>query len=294
MLQNIHIQNFRCFEDFKAEGFERINLIGGKNNSGKTCLLEAILSFEHGFFEVSRLRNEEWSDIINVNFKQKGVRISSLYGQTSYYLEMTNVGSVSITQKIPESIQYVKVQKKYPDFDIAQKFDFINRKKLENDLLNAISYIDNKIDGLRTFGETGLKLFISTKGEEWKPITSYGDAVAHLVNYFSFLLAKKAKYDNISSILLIDEIENGIHYTAHYDFWKNIFLLSKELNVQVFATTHSLEMIKAFNSIAKDEGEGAYFEMSREFETGQIFVQKHDTALLEYELTKEDSTLRGE
>ena len=24
MLRNIHIQNFRCFEDFKAEGFERV------------------------------------------------------------------------------------------------------------------------------------------------------------------------------------------------------------------------------------------------------------------------------
>ena len=43
MLESIEIKGFRCFEDLRVKGFRRINLIGGKNNSGKTCLLEAIL-----------------------------------------------------------------------------------------------------------------------------------------------------------------------------------------------------------------------------------------------------------
>lgn len=38
----IEISDFRCFKQFKAEGFERINLLVGKNNSGKTALLEAL------------------------------------------------------------------------------------------------------------------------------------------------------------------------------------------------------------------------------------------------------------
>ncbi len=42
MLKEIEIQNFRCFEHIKIFGFERVNLIGGKNNAGKTALLEAI------------------------------------------------------------------------------------------------------------------------------------------------------------------------------------------------------------------------------------------------------------
>jgi len=40
-IKNIEIKNFKCFEDFKAEGFGRINLIGGKNNVGKTAFMEA-------------------------------------------------------------------------------------------------------------------------------------------------------------------------------------------------------------------------------------------------------------
>ena len=41
-IKNIEIKNFKCFEDFKAEGFGRVNLIGGKNNVGKTAFMEAV------------------------------------------------------------------------------------------------------------------------------------------------------------------------------------------------------------------------------------------------------------
>lgn len=40
-LQHIQIKNFKCFDDFKADGFGRVNLIGGKNNVGKTAFMEA-------------------------------------------------------------------------------------------------------------------------------------------------------------------------------------------------------------------------------------------------------------
>ena len=40
-IKRIEIKNFKCFEDFKAEGFGRVNLIGGKNNVGKTAFMEA-------------------------------------------------------------------------------------------------------------------------------------------------------------------------------------------------------------------------------------------------------------
>lgn len=42
MYRSVHIQNFRCFRDFKIEDLARINLLAGKNNTGKTALLEAL------------------------------------------------------------------------------------------------------------------------------------------------------------------------------------------------------------------------------------------------------------
>ena len=42
MFSSISINNFRCFEDFSIESLDRVNLIAGTNNVGKTALLEAI------------------------------------------------------------------------------------------------------------------------------------------------------------------------------------------------------------------------------------------------------------
>jgi AAA15 family ATPase/GTPase len=42
MLKSLKIKNFRCFEEFDLLQFGRVNLLVGKNNSGKTSILEAI------------------------------------------------------------------------------------------------------------------------------------------------------------------------------------------------------------------------------------------------------------
>lgn len=42
MYKSFIVRNFRCFKDFKIEPLERVNLIAGKNDVGKTALLEAL------------------------------------------------------------------------------------------------------------------------------------------------------------------------------------------------------------------------------------------------------------
>ena len=42
MLKSIRFKNFKCFKDLEIQGLKQFNLIGGKNNVGKTALLEGI------------------------------------------------------------------------------------------------------------------------------------------------------------------------------------------------------------------------------------------------------------
>jgi AAA15 family ATPase/GTPase len=42
MLKSLKIKNFRCFEEFDLPQLGRVNLLVGKNNSGKTSVLEAV------------------------------------------------------------------------------------------------------------------------------------------------------------------------------------------------------------------------------------------------------------
>jgi len=45
MLESLHIKNFRILKDLSINSLGRVNLITGKNNSGKSSLLEAITIF---------------------------------------------------------------------------------------------------------------------------------------------------------------------------------------------------------------------------------------------------------
>lgn len=56
-------------------------------------------------------------------------------------------------------------------------------------------------------------------------------------------------------LLLVDEVENGIHYTLQAPLWRLIFQLAQQLNVQVFATTHSYDCIRGFQEAARENPE---------------------------------------
>ena len=68
MLDSLHIKNFRCFEDLTIPSLGRVNLIVGKNNSGKSTLLEAVYLYANGgnawaMAEILMKRNEFFSGI---------------------------------------------------------------------------------------------------------------------------------------------------------------------------------------------------------------------------------------
>ena len=59
-------------------------------------------------------------------------------------------------------------------------------------------------------------------------------------------------------IVLIDEIDNGLHYSALRILWKGILQAAREYDVQVFATTHSAEALRHLTWVL-DEEENASF-----------------------------------
>ena len=53
-------------------------------------------------------------------------------------------------------------------------------------------------------------------------------------------------YQAKKGYLLIDEFENGLYYSIQEEVWQKLFELADELDIQVFATTHSQDTIKSF------------------------------------------------
>lgn len=71
------------------------------------------------------------------------------------------------------------------------------------------------------------------------PIDAHGDGFISLLNDVRYLL--KAK----NGILIIEEPENHLHPRYVDIFIENLFEYSKKLNVQVFMSTHSLDLIRS-------------------------------------------------
>jgi AAA15 family ATPase/GTPase len=64
-----------------------------------------------------------------------------------------------------------------------------------------------------------------------------------------------ASANPINNILLIDEIENGLHYSAYKKLWEAIFALAVSNNKQVFVTTHSKETLYRLNEMLEEHAE---------------------------------------
>ena len=71
------------------------------------------------------------------------------------------------------------------------------------------------------------------------PINIMGEGIIKILRTLVDILEMK------DGILLIDEIENGLHYTALAPLWKAVFKMARESNVQLFIATHSNECIDA-------------------------------------------------
>lgn len=117
----------------------------------------------------------------------------------------------------------------------------------------AVGYLEGifmiKIDGIATTGgHRGDRRFLIKLHDDDQPIPlqSLGDGAVRL---FGLALALANSRD---SFLLIDEAENGLHYSVQRDYWRMVLQAAHDNNVQVLATTHSWDCVRAFAQAAVD------------------------------------------
>lgn len=352
MLKSIKIKNFRCFDDLRVSDFGRVNLISGKNNVGKTALLEAIFlnsaprpdtvsllrqvrreqasfsralpertwnnlffrqdkkdsilietSLENGVSKVVEVfvdesikdlentyqqddEDEEREKIINLFSGSESVvsilhlktRIDS--GEAFETLIISSAkGLISRDIKVPDikNASFIPSFLRISSRDLTREFDKARLNEKDNEVLRAFQAIDSSIIDVESFSIGEPTVYLKRKGENRLPLSLFGDAINRIADIILKLV------NNENSILLVDEIENGIHHSNQVYFWNVLYKLSRELNVQVFATTHSLEMTQAFIKAGlENEGLAAHFELTRHAKTGKIIAIRRDLDTLEY------------
>ena len=83
-------------------------------------------------------------------------------------------------------------------------------------------------------------------------------------------------------MLLIDEVDTGLHYSVLPDLWRLIFEVAHRLNVQVFATSHSWDCIQAFQQAADNtEEEGVLVRLeTRKDGVGAVTFDERELAIV--------------
>ena len=136
----------------------------------------------------------------------------------------------------------------------------------EQDIVKALHIIDPTISAVSMIrGESALRArtaIVRASGVSRPiPLRSFGDGLNRLFGLILSLVNARGGF------LLIDEFENGLHYSVQLDAWRTVFRLAQSRDIQVFATSHSWDTIEAFQRAAAETTEvGVLIRLARKGE----------------------------
>ena len=126
--------------------------------------------------------------------------------------------------------------------EIANQFSELDKKRNRaRPIISAIKKLYPRIQSLSVQTELGQSLlFCEVRGlREKVPIGVESGGTHKLTAYLLGIATQR------NGVILIDEIENGFYYKKMPGVWGAIFDFCTMFNVQVFASTHSLECLQA-------------------------------------------------
>jgi hypothetical protein len=349
MIQSLFLRRFRCFRELRFGSEEqplgRVNLIAGKNNTGKTALLEAIfltlgpnnpeLTLRvHALRGIQQIATEEsWRWLFwdrNTDHEIELTTVTDTGEERRLLLrleeaararlatdgdgkatETRRAGSLTtatlkelvleykdtagqhgssrafVTEKgdieweraslapYPLGI-FLTVRARRPHEDV-EGFSRLEEEGREQPVLEALRRLDPRLSRLAVlvtrggvpmiYGDIGLKHLV--------PLPLMGEGMVRLLSILVAILRAPG------GTLLLDEAENGLHYSVMKDVWLAIAQAARQADVQVFATTHSWECIEAAHRAFKESGpyEFRYHRLDRRGE--DIVVKTLDERMLD-------------
>jgi hypothetical protein len=312
MFQSFTIKNFRCFRELTLAPLERINLIAGKNNTGKTALLEAINLFcnpndcnlpldinkdrgieepakdlwkvaewlfhdrssskhfelssrdEHGDERTLKVSLTDRLDAAEILSERERTELAT---HAPYFLNsapclvlgyqkgaegwvhsigaVTSPGSgglMSVGARGAEPIpcRFLSVSSSAISSDV-DNFGSLEAAKRQGEILPALQLLEPRLQRLSLVPFAGKPVIHGDLHgiDRLIPMPLMGEGVRRVM---SIVLAIATVP---SGVLLVDEVETGLHHSVMVQVWQAIAKAARRADVQVFATTHSYECIQA-------------------------------------------------
>jgi energy-coupling factor transporter ATP-binding protein EcfA2 len=309
LITKLSITGFRAFKRLEVDGLSRINVIVGKNNAGKSCLLDAVHAVvsrhPQSLIDAGERRQEYvytpdqggdlrasvdvrcnffgWTAVLEPSFSitafaeetiqkthaelvnpfaewsaPRAGQVSSPHSDSTYALRWkTERDRRSLTVDLPlghdsglskappgnysVDVGYVSTNLATPT-TLAQAWNMVAGQPSEDFVLTAMRFIEPRIERITALSNSPA-FFLRLSGVAQRvPLGSLGEGVRRLF----FLACKFAAASN--GVLLVDEIESGLHYSAMQDVWRLVLTWAELFDVQLFATTHSHDCLRALGA----------------------------------------------
>ena len=351
LMDSFEVENFRSLKHLKLEKLARVNLLVGKNNSGKTSVLEAL-------FALTRIEVADWFDLLENN---RGIDYSDhdfsslFYGLSSknivqvgaYYRDtgrgpkrfrfrldlitesarsrrkerkILRVSILAGTGKTPHSFtlknasdeddeaEYIGVSDGADEFledglpsnieprhssellstginltQLSEELSDLILGKEENVLLAIMQEVDPRIISLVLDAKGQVHFNLGNGFDSLFPINFMGEGIQRLLCVVTSIAATAGGF------VLIDELDNGLHYSALRILWKGILQAAHEYDVQIVATTHSAEALRHLTWVLDEEENASYRDEVAAYtliraDDDTVRSYRHDYGQLEYAL----------
>lgn len=353
MFQSLTVRNFRCFREICVEPLERINLIAGTNNAGKTSLLEAVflligwnnpqlpttINVLRGISQFEPTPEDLWGWLFHnkrtgtpavvegIGHEGKGetleIRLTELSKPPSFdeesrkfVIEEENVGSTTPLRSpglvlrhtdreaaVHECVAYIARDKQLkfapvPDTAVsmgifltarsrgikedAERFSKLEETGRQDEVVEVLAKLEPRLRRLSILVSSGIPVICGDIGiGKLLPLPLMGEGMVRLLSMVLAIMTAT------HGVVLIDEVENGLHYSALGDVWRAIGHAARKADTQIFATTHSWECIKAAHEAFSPED--AY-----DFALHRVDKVDGDIASVTYDREALDASLAAE
>lgn len=269
---NISIKNkFSDDKDFGDNTTEQLSIFDSEDLSNSYSLNKHILSF---YF--SQELNSHNESPIEIEVSDKG------------YLLIDSIKKNLTLRRKPLTINTNKTVRLITLFeqdieDLIEIFDSISLTPNEEIVIDAVKIIEPRIKRIATTkserGEKGSFKVLLEGYQQPIPVGTMGDGIWRLLTIALAMVNTK------NGVLLIDEIDTGLHFTTLLKMWELILETSKKLNIQVFATTHNSDCWMALGELIaeKNEEENNNYIAENEIILHRIEADKNESILFDAE-----------
>jgi hypothetical protein len=311
MITSARIENFKGFSRLELPDLGRVTLLGGRNNVGKTSVLEALFLFydrmnpnlvhrQFAWRGVSVLPLDPdavWGPIFREYDLNRPIVISVGDGAATESMEIRCSRAPSATggrvrrsegngkvlqldtaqQARPyrldlrykakgkkEQVSHLEIRPEglglhveyaespsrtatflgarmpVPPSEDATRFGKLDVLGRQDAVVKFLHVIEPRLRGLSSVAMGEQSLVHADVGLGRKiPVAFTGDGMARLLTLVLAIATTG------QGVVLIDEVENGLHHSVMEKVWESVGRAAKEFDCQVIATTHSQECLKA-------------------------------------------------